>query len=99
MNTSIDTSVDAAGDLVIMVSGSLADGGAVALSEAVSAAVDQLQPDVVHVDLGLVTCVDLVGAAALTQARRSASNCGTRVVLRNPTAAVARSLQVTDAFE
>jgi anti-anti-sigma factor len=95
MTLSIGTSVDLTGGLVITARGSLDDGGAVRLSEAVSAAVDRHRPDVVHLDLGQVTDVDPIGAAALEASRRSAVNGGTRVVLRNPTAEVARSLQTT----
>jgi hypothetical protein len=46
----------------------------------------------VHLDLELVTHVEPVGAAALEASRRSALNGGTRVVVRNPIAEVARSL-------
>lgn len=94
MTVSIGTSVELSGGLVITVRGSLVHGGAVRLSEAVSAAVDQHRPYVLYIDLGLVTNVDPVGAAALAATRRSAMNSGTRVVMRNPTAEVARSLRM-----
>lgn len=101
MSLSIGTSIEWTGAVVVTVRGSLEHGGAVRVSEAVSAAVDQHRPDVIHVDLGLVTYVDPIGAAALVATGRSAGNGGTRVVLRNPTAEVARSLRstgLTDAF-
>jgi hypothetical protein len=69
VSLSIGTSVKRSGELVIRACGSLDGGGAVRLSEAVSAAVDQHRPDVVHVDLGHVTGVDLIDAAALASTR------------------------------
>jgi anti-sigma B factor antagonist len=92
---SITTSRHVDGTLEICPRGEIDIGTAHELSDAINTALVKLAPNVVRVNLWLVTFIDSVGIGTLVAAYRLAAASGVQFVVVNPTDTVYRQLWVS----
>lgn len=81
------------GGTVIAASGDL-DFGTVARFRHCVEQVLQSPPDVLYIDMGLVTFLDSSGMGALIQAHKQAARAGTRLTVQHPSEPVLRTLRL-----
>ncbi len=98
MNFSVGSSIEHSAAMVVTVRGTVEHATIAALCDTINHVVEQHRPPCVYIDLQYVTYIDTTAVGALDACRRSAANGGTSVVLRNASAAVDRTLQLSGMF-
>ncbi|MDG6108714.1 STAS domain-containing protein [Dactylosporangium aurantiacum] len=98
MSFSVSSSIEHSGAVVISVRGTVEHTTVASLCDTINHDVEQHRPAFVYVDLQYVTYIDAAAVGALDACRRSARNGGTSVLLRNASAAVDRTLQLSGMF-
>lgn len=95
MESSINRSLDADGDVIVVVAGEIDFSNADELADCVRDAVTEWSPRVVRVDLSSATFIDSTGLGALIEGYRVTTATESRFLVVNPTPVFRRILDVT----